>query len=88
MTSNQEERDLESDKIDQSEVTNPETVIQKIAEGSIDGQVSCVNGPMRGATVSFGVIEAITDSLRQLSTRACSTGDRKDQGEAVFEHVL
>jgi hypothetical protein len=35
---------------------------QRIAEGSVDGQVSCVEGPMSNATVSIGVLEAVTDA--------------------------
>lgn len=62
MASNPEEKKLESGDTDQSKVAVPEVVVEKIAEGSIDGQVSCTEGPVRNATVSFGVVETFTDN--------------------------
>ena len=37
-------------------------VIQKIAEGTVEGHVACVEGPIRNATVSVGMIYAFSDS--------------------------
>src|SRR5208283_4960326 len=42
--------------------TPEEPIIQKIAEGSVDGQVSCVEGPMINATVSIGMNTTLTDA--------------------------
>ena len=44
------------------ETKQEEVVFEKIAEGSIDGQVSCVEGPVSNATVSIGMISSYTDS--------------------------
>ncbi len=62
MTLNQDEKTSESVKTEQSEVAKPEVTIQKIAEGSIDGQVATSEGPVINATVMFGVIETFTDT--------------------------
>ncbi|MGA2876862.1 MAG: carboxypeptidase-like regulatory domain-containing protein [Nitrososphaerales archaeon] len=66
MALNQDEKTSESVKTDQSEAVKPEAAkpevaIQKIAEGSIVGQVSTIEGPMINAIVMFGVIETFTD---------------------------
>jgi hypothetical protein len=42
--------------------TPEELIIPKIAEGSVDGQVSCVEGPMINATVSIGMITTLSDA--------------------------
>ncbi len=45
MAPNQEKKDLESDKKDQSKLPEPKVVIQKVVEGSIEGQVADQRGP-------------------------------------------
>ena len=40
----------------------PEVTVQKMAEGSVDGQVACVEGPVLNATVSIGMISTYSDS--------------------------
>ena len=47
---------------DQKEVKEESITLPKIAEGSVEGQVSCVEGPMLNATVSVGMNSTLSDS--------------------------
>jgi Carboxypeptidase regulatory-like domain len=75
LASNSEESNPEPDVTDRlqvkAEVATPEVVVEKIAEGSIDGRVVTSIGPLLNATVSFGVIQTFTD----------------DKGNFLLEHV-
>ncbi|MDG6907613.1 MAG: carboxypeptidase regulatory-like domain-containing protein [Nitrososphaerota archaeon] len=39
-----------------------EVTVQKMAEGSVEGQVSCIEGPVTNASVSIGMISTFTDA--------------------------
>lgn len=61
---------LASNSID-SNVESSEIVSQKMAEGRIEGQVACIDGPVWRATVSLGVMRTVSDS----------------KGNFVFDHA-
>ena len=65
------ERTPESGTSGQSEAAEYEDVFQKIAEGSIDGQVACDTGPVPNAIISVGNIRTLTDG----------------KGDFLLEHV-
>ena len=43
-------------------VETPEVEVPKLAEGSIDGQVACIEGPVTNASVSIGMISTFSDA--------------------------
>jgi large repetitive protein len=43
-------------------VETPEVEAPKLAEGSIDGQVACIEGPVTNASVSIGMISTFSDA--------------------------
>ncbi|HMK84208.1 MAG TPA: carboxypeptidase-like regulatory domain-containing protein [Candidatus Bathyarchaeia archaeon] len=49
----------------------PEEVVEKIAEGSITGEIACIEGPVANATVSLGMIKTFSDA----------------KGKFILEHV-
>ena len=55
-------QDQSAPKDQTARIEKPEVSVQKIAEGSVDGQIACVDGPVANATVSIGFISTLADS--------------------------
>ncbi|MGA2874934.1 MAG: carboxypeptidase regulatory-like domain-containing protein [Nitrososphaerales archaeon] len=57
-----QDRSAQENQTAQTTVEKPEVIVQKMAEGSVDGQVACIDGPVLNATVSIGMISTYSDA--------------------------
>lgn len=60
MESNEE--DALRNQVAKSEADKSEVPLQNLAEGSVEGQIACIDGPVKNATVSIGMISAFSDA--------------------------